>query len=460
MPLACLCFLASLIFAVFTARSLYDDGSYYFLRVLQAGGFTEMLFSRGHAAYLYQLPVVIAFKLGITDLEKLQVAFGLGCFCAWPLAMFICHRLSPQHFWLVMLACGSAYLNAAFVAVGEHVVTHAFFWPVVFVILFVRPLTPASAGVLLASAVVLLRSYESMLFLGPVLAWLAFRRAAAEQKSWPRIVFLLAAVGLLASVLIALDGTLHPCTSSNANSFKTGILAVLSAPGWTIAWTAVWTLLMAACWLPPVRWFVSSRWGMLALGGIVLLWGAWPLLAPARLDPYKQYEARFLNLFVPLALLGVALLLVRFPAWFETQRNHLVNLSAALLLAQSLWHIAATEQWRGFLNVLKDMMASQSGVVKLMDSPYGRQPAVGWQATRFVWVMDLQAMCVEISPRQVKSLILADPIIDGEIVNRALLDEFKPDSLPDLSRYGVDYSEYKKAFKPEDITIVGPPKQE
>ena len=43
-------FLLSLAFAVVTARSLYDDGTYYFLRVLQAGGFTEMLFSRGHAA--------------------------------------------------------------------------------------------------------------------------------------------------------------------------------------------------------------------------------------------------------------------------------------------------------------------------------------------------------------------------------------------------------------------------
>ena len=140
------CFLLSLVYAVVTARGLDDHGSYYLLRVLQANGFTEMLFSRGHAAFLFQLPVVLALKLGITNLEALKLAFGAGCFCAWPVAMWFCHRLARDHFWLVVLAAGMAYLNAAFVAVGEHIVAHAFFWPVVFVLRFVRPLTGFAAS--------------------------------------------------------------------------------------------------------------------------------------------------------------------------------------------------------------------------------------------------------------------------------------------------------------------------
>ena len=159
MTLAWLVFLLSILFAVGTARSLYDDGSYYFMRVLEAGGFTEMLFSRGHAAFLFQLPLVIALKLGVRDLTQLQIAFGCGCFLAWPLLM------------------------------------------------------------------------------------------------------------------------------------------------------------------------------------------------PAYLYPYKQYEARFLDLLVPLGLLGVALIVAHRPAWLEPSRKQLVHLSAALLLAQSLWHLGAPEQWRGYLNV-------------------------------------------------------------------------------------------------------------
>ena len=446
MVLACLAFCASLVFAVFTARSLYDDGSYYFMRVLEAGGFTEMIFSRGHAAFLFQLPVVIALKLGVTDLSKLQVAFGIGCFMSWPLAMVICFWLAPKHFWLVVLACGAGYLNAAFVAVGEHVVAHAFFWPACFVILFARPLAPMAAAVLLGSAAILLRSYESTLILGPVLAWLALRRAeSGETKSWQRVVLLLAAFLFAASALFALDGTLHPATRSNVFSFRQGALRELAAPGWTVSWSCFWVLLMLATWSPKIRRLIASRGGIVLLAGMVLLWGAWPLLAPAGLDPYKQYDARFLDLLVPMVLLGVALELAHRPQRLEPQRQYLVNLSAALLLAQSLWHVAATEQWRGYLNVWKGMLATHTGLINLMDTPYGTNAAVGRQATRFVWEMDARNLEIEIGPRHVKSLILPDVKISGTIVDRELINDFQPKNLPHLERYGVDFSEYVKA---------------
>jgi hypothetical protein len=446
MPVACAAFLVSLVFAVLAARSLYDDGSYYFLRALQAGGFKEMVYSRDYADYLYQLPLALALKLGITNLAKLQIAFGIGCFMSWPLAMGMCLRLAPRHFWLVVLACGAGYLNAAFSAVAEHIVAHAFFWPVCFAILFARPLKPAAAAMMLVSAAILVRSYESMLFLGPPLAWLAFRRAAGGgEKSWTRVAFLVAAIMLLASAPVALDGILHPGHGSNVHSFDTGFFSVLASPGWTICWTIFWVLLMLAGWPAKVRAWIAHPAGVMVLGAIILLWGAWPLLMPAHLDVYKQYEARFLDLCVPMALLGVALILAHRPAWLESQRSYLVNMSAGLLLAQSLWHVAATEQWRTYLDVWRNLMAEHTGIIKLTDTPYGKSPAVGRQATRFVWEMDALNMCVEIGPLHVKSLILPDYIISDGIVNRNLLNEFKPEELPQLERYGVDFSEYIQA---------------
>ncbi len=439
---ACLVFLGSLIFAVFTARALYDDGSYYFLKVLQGMGFTEMVYSRDYADYVYQLPVVIAFKLGVMDMDKLQIAFGIGCFMAWPIAMGMCLKMAPRHFWLVVLACAAGYLNAAFSAVAEHVVAHAFFWPVVFAIVFVRPLTPSAGAMMLVSAAILVRSYESMLFLGPVLTLMAYRRAANEQQPWARIVFLVTMMMLLVSAPIALEGTLHPGHGSNANSFKSGILSVLADPGWTNLWTLAWVALMVACCSAKVRTLLAHKVSWVILGCVILLWGAWPMLMPSHLDVYKQYEARFLDLLVPMALLGVACMVAYRPAWLAAQRRELVNLSAGLLLAQSLWHVAATEQWRTYLIVLRGLMAEHTGIVKLIDTPYGPNPAVGRQATQFVWEMDLLNMCIEIGPRQVKSLVLANDMIDGTTVNRNLRGEFKPEALPHLEQYGVDYSEY------------------
>ena len=454
MTMACLVFLASILYAVLTARALYDDGSYYFMRVLAAGGFTEMLFTRGHAAFLFQLPVVIALKCGIRDLTQLQLAFGLGCFCAWPVAMVVCLRLAPKHFWLVALACGAGYLNAAFVAVGEHVVAHAFFWPVVFVLLFVRPLTPGAAVVLLLSLVILVRSYETMLFLAPPLAWLAWRRARTAEIPWQRIVFLLTIFFLLASILIAVDGTLHPCTLSSTNSFKIGVLSVLASPGWTIGWTAAWLALLLACFFAKFRQMLSWRSSWLLLAGIILLWGAWPLLSPASLYPYKQYEARFLDLIVPLGLLVVAWMLANRPAWLEAQRKQLVHLSAALLLAQSLWHLGATEQWRGYLNVWRHLVTTLKGLVDLTATDYWRQPAVGRQATRFVWEMDARDLAIEIGPRHVQALLLPGVTESGEVVHITLLNQFTSAELPDLARYGVDYTAYLAAL---DAAKKNPP---
>lgn len=284
-----------------------------------------------------------------------------------------------------------------------------------------------------------------MLFLGPVLAWLAFRRAEKAEKSWQRVVFLLATFLLLASVIIAVDGTLHPCTLSSAGSFKIGVMSVLKSPGWTIGWTVCWLALMLSCWWPKFRQTLSQPFAVVLLGGMVLLWGVWPLLAPASLYPYKQYEARFLDLLVPLGLLGVALLLARRPDWLEPQRKQLVHLSAALLLAQSLWHIGATEQWRGYLNVWRDMMSRQTGIIDLTATPYWKQPAVGRQATRFVWQMDARDLCIEIGPRHVQSLIMPGLTESGEVVHAVFLKQFTPEELPKLKRYGVDYREYVKA---------------
>jgi hypothetical protein len=446
MRVAVAVFVLSMAYAVVAARALYDDGSYYFMRVLEAGGFTEMLFHRGHAAFLFQLPVVVALKLGVLDLDKLQIAFGIGCFCAWPLALWLCHRLAPEKFWLAALACAAGYLNAAFVAVGEHVVNHAFFWPSAFAILFARPFTPFAASALLASAAMLVRSYESMLFLGPLLMWPAWQRLRTEEKTWVRIVFQVTLFLLALSVWVAWDGTRHPCTLSSPASFKIGVLAVLHTPGWTIGWTCVWLALMLAGFFAPVRGWLETQWMSWLLGGCVLLWGLWPLLSPADLYPYKQYEARFLDLLVPLGLYFVAVMVQRQPDWLAPVRGHLVRFTALLLLAQSLWHLGATEQWRGYLAVWREMLTTQKGLITLTDTPYGRQPAVGRQATQFVWEMDARDLEVIIGPRQVQALILPPVTESGEVVHLTLLKQFVAEGLPPLQRYGVDYTNYLAAL--------------
>jgi hypothetical protein len=244
------------------------------------------------------------------------------------------------------------------------------------------------------------------------------------------------------ATIIALDGVLHP--QAGLPWFIESTLKQLLRPAWTAAWTAAWGALMLGGWVfPGVRRWVArpATLGMLACA--LALWAAWPLLAPARLDPAAQYEARYLDLLVPVMLLPAALVAAYRPAWLAPARDYLVRLSAGLLLVQSLWHIGATWQWQGYVGLWRGLLASHSGPFVLADTPFAR-PAVGGQALRFDWTWANPSLSLALSTDgRVRSIILCENQDDNYFAPFAPLN---PRGLPDLSRYGIDYTSYQAAL--------------
>ncbi len=223
--LACWVFIASIFSAIISLRCLYGDGSFQLTETLKAGNFVAVAMNRDCASYIFQLPVVTALKLGCNNLYLLQLAFGVGCFVPWLIALMFCYQMAPRNFWLAMIGCGFGYLNASFMPVGEYIIAHAFFWPILFAVLFVRPLKPLAAGMMLISALILVYSYESLLFLGPALALVAAERLLGKgEKGWARIVFAVTTGLLLCAAWIALGGVLHPDCPGNFGGFKRGHL--------------------------------------------------------------------------------------------------------------------------------------------------------------------------------------------------------------------------------------------
>jgi hypothetical protein len=448
MCLACCLFTFSIIFEILTVRSLYADGSFNLISDLTHGTFAGFTGVRAIADDIFEFPMLLAMRLGVTNMFWLKMLFGLGRLLPWPVALVLCHRLAPQHFWLAALACGAGYLNAAFVAVGEHIVAHAFFWPAVFALLFVRPLTPFAAVTLLLSATILLESYESLLFLGPLLAAVALWRGfSPDGKSWARLVYFAAAILFVAAAVIALAAISKPSNGREMGGFRVDALTTLQNPGWTMEWTALWLCLMVGV-------CVSERFGRLAtrpaavviLVCAVVIWGAWPLLKPDGLNPAQQFHARFLDLAVPVALLPVALALVVLPKWFELHRRHLVAFSAALLLAQSLWQISATWQWHGFVRILRGVLVSRTGYISLSTTPLAG-PIAG-QSLHFVggvFDWDNPCLCIAVSPGgRVRAMLHSAP--DGYVARWQPFDPLDPKTFPNLQRYGVDYSDYIAAI--------------
>ncbi len=403
-------FAFSVVLEILSSRCLYADGAYEFIRTLQAQNFAALVWTRQFASDIYEFPLVMAIKAGITSLTWLRWAFGLGCFLPWPIALACCYRVSPKNFWIAAAGCAAGYLNASFTAVGEHILAHALFWPSLFVILFAQPLKPGSTAILLASALGMLFSYESQLFLCVPLMILALWRARLERMAkgrWRWVVFLVAAALFAAGITVGLCGALMPAaTSANFNGFKAGTLSIFKHMGWTLTWTAVWIALgLAAFFSETVQKTISRRIIVCLLFGALLFWGLWPMLAPNRWDNGVQTDNRVVDLIVPMALLPVALISRFRPAWIESKRKQLEQWVAALLIAQSLWQISATVHWAQDVVWMREILATHHGIVPLhstvlaADGMEGRELRPDVIGGRFDWTWPCLSVALSPSPK-------------------------------------------------------------
>lgn len=462
MPLAIGVFSAWVLAAIFTSLCVYADGAHEFVRVLETQSFVSFMWSRHFAFCIFQFPLVLAIKLGVTGLPWLRIAFGIGCFLPWPVGLLLCHWISPKNFWLAAAGCAAGYLNAASPPISEHILTHALFWPALFVILFARPLKPAHAVVLLAMAVGLQFSYESQIFLCGPLGLLALWRLFQERQAnsgWPWLVFLAATVLFFSSIANGIFSVLMPELPGNFTGFKSGTLGILQHTGWTLNWTLLWCgVVLLACLSEKVWGVLSGKRGWYFWMPALLIWGTWPLLAPGKFDTGLQYDNRVLNLLVPLALLPVALILRFYPDWLEVRRSRLVQMAAVLLLAQSLWQLSVAALWYRDVVWMQETLAAKRGIFPLRstvlaaDGMLGRELRPDAIGGRFDW--SWPCLSLALAPgKDINCLICSEVFLDPAIRLHSWqpFDPFNPAALPRLSHYGLDYSNYLAALNRQNV---------
>ncbi len=172
-----------MIIGVFSARGLFADGSYFMFQMLQRKGFFVFDEPRIFAQIITQAPVVMAMRAGIDNMSvliRLQ-SFGL---IGIPLLLWVSALLISfwsEWFWYFCLAFAVTYLTAGFFSVGEYNLAYAAVALAAAILLgerigFWRLLT------LLSMAFLLTRSYEAMVFLGPLLFAMSIYRAHIDEE--------------------------------------------------------------------------------------------------------------------------------------------------------------------------------------------------------------------------------------------------------------------------------------
>jgi hypothetical protein len=355
-------------------RGIYWDGAAFLARMIEFGGFHDGHTARAHVLWATQWPAVVALRLGVTDTAMLALVYSAGLF-AVPAALYHLAlyrvREEPALLAAVMAIVVAVYMPTSFFIVGEYNAAYAATTAGAAIVLTARGLSLATAAGLLALGLFCLRSYEAMLYLGPLLAamvgWLTLR--AREARSGERLVAWTAAGFFLAAAVVALVPAVREWGNDYVTRVRGAVFDFWQNLQFMIALATLGAVTVAMLVRPALlRGTVPV---VIVTAGIALL-----IAAPFRelFDLYapSHYVARSAAGGLLWLMLAAMWLFVAWqtapPRLFAVLREPLVGRRLAvavfaLLLAAAVPDIALTRLWSQYLGQFRQLVASGTGVV-------------------------------------------------------------------------------------------------
>ena len=262
---------ASLLWALalwhaWTCRGLFVDGSAFLAEVARREWFFDFYDPRLYAMIVGQIPVMIAVKLGITDLHWLARLLSLGLF-GLPTIFYHAALARARHdaalLGAVIAAIAIVFLTTSFFIVGEYNTIYGIAIMVAVRLVTAQRLTWQDGIVLAFTGALALRTYEATLYLGPPLATMICWRVWTLRPRPPIIVGLhaIAAVCFLVGCGIAYNSIAFPFSVSHLDDtvssipnfwqnmqFMLALLATLTVAIWALVRPADLTSVR------PYRW--------------------------------------------------------------------------------------------------------------------------------------------------------------------------------------------------------------
>jgi hypothetical protein len=430
---------------LFAKAYLYADGPFYFYRLLLTGGPLDIDYGRHFAHLATQWPAAAAVPLGVRRIDTLAFLFGVGLYGP-PLVGLACCAWIARHrpeFLLFPIATAVAITsNSSFFVVSESHLLIAVFWPLLF-LLTLRPRW--SLGIFAVAAVLAfptLRSYESMVFVGPILAACAIHRALRSDGPVGRAGFAALATYFVAGVVVAAHFIVNPRVPGNRDSFIEATSFYRDYLG-QVHWLGLTSLGGLLLVLIAVLVGIPRHWRALLLTAFALTAaaaGLVPLIDPASVSPLLHYRARVLNAYLPPVLALAFLICVRRPPR-EGGWRFAFAVVAVLSVAQVSWHAVATQEWTRYIALFRSELTTRRGLVPLDRSVLSRQVVDGHPVAAMGWGWTMPTMSVLLAPGGDVQAIVESPGEAWQPFSAA-----DPNQLPDLSRYGVRYHKYKAAL--------------
>ena len=175
-------------YATVTCRGLFWDGSSFLVNILDQGRFHDFYGARAHVDWVTQVPVLLLAELGVRDTRLLAMAYSATLF-GLPTGLYHLALARVRHdavlLGIVVAVLAAVYLPTSFFIIGEYNATFAAATAAMAVTLTVRENRLGDAAFLCLLGVFSVRSYEAMVYLGPLLAAaiLWSRRLKSDPRS-------------------------------------------------------------------------------------------------------------------------------------------------------------------------------------------------------------------------------------------------------------------------------------
>jgi hypothetical protein len=403
-------------------RGLFWDGASFLVNVVDFGRFYDFYYpARAHVGWVTQLPLLAAVHLGVSDMHVLAMIQSAGLF-ALPAGLYHLAlartRRDPVLLSIVLAAIAVVYLPTSFFIIGEYNAAYAAVTAAMAVVATADGLRRRDGMILLLLLGALcLRSYEAMVYLGPLVAMAILWRTWRRQGRVDGIARLLGTVAALAFIGGALVSGITMVTYWNHPHFALVRQAVTDF--WQnlqfmipLVGFAIFTVLCVA----TPRWLLSRAPVLLiGLAAVLLVVVPWvrEIRPQALLFPPSHYVARTAAgcvLWAMLLAMWACCLFRHSPlALFACLRRPEVGRRIAtamivLVVAAAVPDLWLTRLWGGYLDYVRSVVTAQTGLI-----PEQSLPMDAWPQSLFNqdWTQPALSAALRRSPDD--AIIVADP---------------------------------------------------
>lgn len=401
-------------YSAISSRGLFWDGASFLVNIIDLGTFHDFYTARAHVDWVTQAPVIVVAWLGARDLHLLSIVYSVGLF-ALPVGFYHLAlarvRTDPVKLAIIIAIVATVYLPTSFFIVGEYNAAFAAVTAAMAIALTDR--RRGDAVLLCILGLLCLRSYEALIYLGPLVAACILWSLRGERDAGMRFLLGVAALAFAGAAVISgvtiIDYWSHPHFAKVRSmslefwqnlQFTVPIAGIVicaliglvrpdllrgRVPIAVVAITAValgltpWYRLVSdySILYPPSHYLARQAAGLLLAALLVCLW----LAAAWRTDPPRV-----------LAVLrepGVA--------------RRLVASTLVLLVAATIPDLALTHLWTGYLDRIATLVNRGQGAI-----PTRTLPLAEWPDKLFTQDWSLPALSAVVSRTPGRAYVIAD----------------------------------------------------